>query len=327
MSENYLRQELYNRIKTDDTIFDFIQNGFADGIWYWDLENPENEWMNAKFWEIFGINPKTKKNKSYEWQDIINKDDLKKATENFMRHLEDPTYPYDQIVRYKHTSGSDVWVRCRGMAIRDENGKPIRMIGGHNDVTDLKELENKLLERNKQLEESYKHISDLNSKLKSIANTDSLTGIFNRYFMDELLMIESARANRSKEAFSILVIDINDFKSINDVYGHHIGDLVLIDSCNKLTGLLREEDVLSRWGGDEFVIFLSRTDEKTALKVIDRIKHHFDQGMFVHEEIKHRYSLAIGYSEYVLGEDIDYTLRRADKRMYDDKGKKMSDTQ
>jgi PAS domain S-box-containing protein len=91
-----------------------------DGLWYWDLENPENEWMNAKFWTVLGYNPEEMPHKSSSWQNIIDQDDLKVAIDNFTKHCENPDHPYDQIVRYTHKSGSTVWIRCRGLAIRDK---------------------------------------------------------------------------------------------------------------------------------------------------------------------------------------------------------------
>lgn len=132
---NYLKKELYELIKTDESIFDFIQESSLDGLWYWDLEHPENEWMNAKFWTVLGYDPDEMPHKSGAWQNIINQDDLKTALANFTKHCEDPKHPYDQIVRYTHKDGSTIWVRCRGMAIRDSSGKPLRMLGAHHDVT------------------------------------------------------------------------------------------------------------------------------------------------------------------------------------------------
>ncbi|MBN2894832.1 MAG: PAS domain S-box protein [Campylobacterales bacterium] len=134
---HYLKQELYDRVKTDTDIFDFLQNGSLDGLWYWDLEHPNHEWMSERFWEMFGIDPSTKTHLSSEWQKIIFEDDLKSSIEHLNKHLEDPSYPYDQIVRYRHQDGSTVWIRCRGMAIRDANGKPIRMLGAHINVSSI----------------------------------------------------------------------------------------------------------------------------------------------------------------------------------------------
>ncbi|MBM4365758.1 MAG: response regulator [Deltaproteobacteria bacterium] len=136
--QNYLEAELYERIRSEPRLFDWLQDGSLDGVWYWDLEHPENEWLSPSFWRLFGIDPATKEHKASEWQDLINPDDLRVAIENFQRHCADPSHPYDQLVRYRHADGSTVWVRCRGLAIRDEAGRPVRMLGAHNDVTALK---------------------------------------------------------------------------------------------------------------------------------------------------------------------------------------------
>lgn len=146
---HYLQEELYERIQSDPELFDFLRQGSLDGMWYWDLESPENEWMDACFWETLGVDPTTKEHKTSEWQDLINSDDLELAISNFNKHCEDPSHPYDQIVHYKHQNGSTVRVRCRGIAIRDREGKPIRMLGVHNDLTHEIETEHALKEAHK----------------------------------------------------------------------------------------------------------------------------------------------------------------------------------
>lgn len=138
---HYLKKELYDLVKRDDRIFEFLQVGSLDGVWYWDLENPEHEWMSPELWRLFGVDPATKEHKVSEWQDLIHPGDLEVALDNFNKHLADPNHPYDQIVRYRHADGHMVTVRCRGLAVRDENGKPIRMLGAHNDLTQLRQAE------------------------------------------------------------------------------------------------------------------------------------------------------------------------------------------
>ncbi len=160
MDENYLKKELYDLIKSDSSIFEFIQSGALDGIWYWDLENPENEWMSHKFWESLGYDPKEKKHLSSEWRDIIFQDDLKLALANFEKHCADPNYPYDQIVRYKHKNGSTIWMRCRGLAIRDAFGNAKRMLGAHTDMTDLKETEREVLRLRDEYEKVFNGTQD-----------------------------------------------------------------------------------------------------------------------------------------------------------------------
>ncbi len=149
---HYLRRELDALFGDNPALVDFLGVGCMDGLWYWDLERPEHEWMNSRFWEILGHDPATKSHFAAEWQDMIDPDDLALALENFKRHCADPAHPYDQVVRYRHRDGSTVWVRCRGIAIRDASGAPKRMLGLHTDVTPLKMREAELEAVNAQLE-------------------------------------------------------------------------------------------------------------------------------------------------------------------------------
>jgi len=139
--DHYLKDELYRKVREDPAIFDFLQEGSLDGLWYWDLEHPEHEWMNARFWEILGFDPAERQHLASEWQDLIHPEDLQRALENFHAHCADPSHPYDQVVRYLHADGSTVWVRCRGLAIRGERGQPVRMLGAHTELTSLKRTE------------------------------------------------------------------------------------------------------------------------------------------------------------------------------------------
>jgi len=139
--EHYLKKELNQLLQENTDIFDFIEEASLDGLWYWNLERPEDEWMSPNFWTTFGYDPKEKRHIASEWQDMIFQEDLQVALENFRLHCEDPSHPYDQVVRYRHKNGKVVWIRCRGMALRDEKGKPIRMVGAHNDISQFKETE------------------------------------------------------------------------------------------------------------------------------------------------------------------------------------------
>ena len=132
---HYLQEELYRLVGEEPSIFDFLQSSSLDGLWYWDLEQPENEWMNPRFWEVLGYDPAKMPHKAEAWQDLIFPEDRALALANARAHFEDPAFPYDQVVRYRHRSGDTVWIRCRGMAIRDEAGNPVRMLGAHVDVS------------------------------------------------------------------------------------------------------------------------------------------------------------------------------------------------
>lgn len=316
MSENYLKKELYELVKESSEIFEFIQSGSLDGMWYWDLENPENEWMSDRFWELFGIDPSTKKHKADEWQDIIFEDDLKVAFDNFNKHIADPNHPYDQIVRYRHAEGHTIWVRCRGMAIRDESGKPLRMLGSHQDITELMRLQEQLEESNIELMEKQIEVSKLNKILRRYANTDRLTGLYNRYFLDGVLDIEIEKARRNNTTFSVAIFDLRHFKKINDTYGHLVGDLVLKDFSEALKNALRKQDVVCRYGGDEFLVVFTETNQDQMANIKDKLIRYTLSRSLVHDKDIVEYSASIGTSTYLIDEPIDETIKRADKELY-----------
>lgn len=169
--EHYLKRELYELIQQDHSAFEFLQQGSLDGIWYWDLENPDAEWMSPRFWELLGYDYREMKPLASEWQDLVHPDDLQIALSNLTKHCEDPSHQYDQIVRYRHKDGSTVWVRCRGIATRNKLGKPVRMLGAHTDLTQLKQTEEALRQRTIELEE-------LNAQLQIALNdVKTLTGL------------------------------------------------------------------------------------------------------------------------------------------------------
>lgn len=168
MEENYLKKELYELMKKDDLIFEFLQAGSLDGLWYWDLDNPENRWMSPRFWENFGYDPKTKEHKSVEWRSIIDPEHLKIVDENLKMHCADPNHPYDQIVKYKRGDGGYSWVRCRGIAIRDSEGVPHRMLGAHTDITKVKDNEEQLALMNQMMKDRELRMIELKQEVDTL---------------------------------------------------------------------------------------------------------------------------------------------------------------
>ncbi len=172
--DHYLKTELYDMIREDSGLFDFIQQTCLDGLWYWDLQNPENEWMNPRFWEVLGYDPDDMPDSPDSWQGIINQDDLAVTVENLNRHLEDAEYPFDQTVRYTHRNGSTVWIRCHGKAVRDSDGRPVRMLGVHKDVTDFKESEEKLRQTAEESQQNYSELQQTTALLNYAQQASSM---------------------------------------------------------------------------------------------------------------------------------------------------------
>ncbi len=248
---HYLKDELYSLVATTPEIFDFLQSGSLDGLWYWDVEHPEQEWMNPRFWELLGYDPSEKQHLASEWQDLIHPDDLEASLENFRRHCEDPSHPYDQVVRYRHRDGRTIWVRCRGIAVRDEHGRAIRMLGAHNDLTQLKELE---------------------EQLRKAASEDALTGLANRRSFDEHCAWTLANCQRTGETVSLALIDLDHFKQVNDRHGHQMGDAVLAACAAAMERGVRRNDFLARWGGEEFIVLFHGADVEGSIEIAERVR-------------------------------------------------------
>jgi len=158
-----------------------------------------------------------------------------------------------------------------------------------------------------------KHIEQQNVNLRKLANYDPLTGIRNRRYSSELLEIEVERSKRYKHSLSLIYMDVDYFKKINDNYGHQIGDEVLIDIANIVSQKLRNIDIFGRWGGEEFLIILPETKLIDAVYTAERIRTAIEQYQF--KEVGD-VSLSLGVVENNIDETIDKFILRADKLLY-----------
>jgi diguanylate cyclase (GGDEF)-like protein len=159
------------------------------------------------------------------------------------------------------------------------------------------------------------------AKIISLADMDELTGIPNRRFFRRQLTYELGRARVYNVPLSVLVIDVDDFKSINDTFGHVMGDVVLSELCGTIKSTLRTPDNICRFGGDEFAVILPHTDSVGAAAVSDRILERV-RIMRIHseEESDVRCTVSIGLAQSdASDESIDDIVRRADACLYDAK--------
>lgn len=147
--------------------------------------------------------------------------------------------------------------------------------------------------------------------------TDCLTGLFNRRFAEKELERAKALAERYELPFSVLMIDIDDFKKINDRFGHDVGDLVLKTLATILKHNCRESDVIARWGGEEFLVLLSNTGFEGAGTIAERLRKTVANLRV--KDLPH-FTISIGYTTYRKGEDIESLIKRVDSALYSAKG-------
>jgi len=153
------------------------------------------------------------------------------------------------------------------------------------------------------------------------AKTDNLTGIANHRQFFEALEREIARANRKKSSFTLILLDIDNFKSINDNYGHQVGDGVIIDLTKRLCANVRTGDVAARYGGEEFGLILPDTDEVGALTLADRICKDVADTPFVSSKTRVTYTASFGLTVYDGNKPIskDALIEKTDSALYHSK--------
>lgn len=174
----------------------------------------------------------------------------------------------------------------------------------------------RLLERVIRISDRYQEsLKALNDALQEASTHDQLTGLANRRLMAERCRREDSRVNRSGGTYSLLVIDADHFKSINDQYGHDAGDQILITLAGVLSKGLREGDLCARWGGEEFLILLGDAEEATALRVAERILQSVRQMRLRLDAAELGLTVSLGLSQHRLGESYVDTFQRADRAL------------
>lgn len=170
------------------------------------------------------------------------------------------------------------------------------------------------------VEERTEELMKVRDELQEQAIRDPLTGIYNRRFMTERLEEEMSRHLRSGSTFTLMVLDLDHFKIINDNFGHIAGDRTLQKITKVIGKHLRPHDVFGRFGGDEFIILLPDTDIQRAKTVGEKLI--IEIGEAEHEEDSQKVTLSIGAAEYIRGENLNDFLTRADFKMYEAKKKR-----
>jgi PAS domain S-box-containing protein len=141
------RETLRSLTTNHDAVFDLMQAALFDGMWHWNAQNNTYA-LDATFWQTLGYDEHEVPQRPDAWQAVMHPDDWQATLEQAHAHCADPTQPYDQVVRFQHKDGSTVWLRSRGVAIRDEHGQPLHMVGAYSNVTSFKEAEHKDSEHN-----------------------------------------------------------------------------------------------------------------------------------------------------------------------------------
>jgi diguanylate cyclase (GGDEF)-like protein/PAS domain S-box-containing protein len=234
--------KLFQTVERNRKRYQLAAEGSGDGLWDWELEDNyvffSDQWRN-----MFGVSEDQDIHHPDDWFDRVHPDDMTTLRSKLAIHIEGITPKFECQVRMQKASGEYIWTLCRGIAIRDEHGRAVRMAGTMADLTDR-------------------------------SHHDSRTGLpFRTLFMDRLKQaLVKCQLNSESSCFSILYIDIDRFKVISEGYGHNIVDALLIAFARRLEKCLGHGDTLAFFGGDTFVILLEDSrDMETASMVANQI--------------------------------------------------------
>lgn len=187
------------------------------------------------------------------------------------------------------------------------------------------QLEIRVEERTRELNQALIDVGDLAAQLNEslqqvehLAVTDTLTETFNRRKFDEVVTTEHQLAVHEQSPFSLIMLDIDHFKKVNDRYGHSVGDKVLRHLSRLIRGLIRQGDLLIRWGGEEFLVLLPTTQLEEAGPFAERIRREVEKEQFPEAGF---ITISLGVAQLRQGDSTDALLRRVDTALYQAKQK------
>jgi diguanylate cyclase (GGDEF)-like protein/PAS domain S-box-containing protein len=290
------RRKVELALRESEERYALAARGANDGLWDWNLVAGE-VYLSERWREMVGVVDRVLSSSPEEWFSRVHLSDLPQLKVDIAAQAAGTRSHFHSEHRLRHSEGFFIWVLCRGIVVRDTEGRALRIAGSMTDITARKDLE---------------------ERLRREAQFDSLTTLPNRSYATDLLRRAIARAKRNREQqFGVLFLDCDRFKVVNDSLGHHAGDSLLRLVAGRLNGCVRPGDVVARLGGDEFVVILEGVkDEAEAIAVAERIQHSLAQPFYLDgRELFMSVSVGIAMSQPGVERPEDY-LRDADLAMY-----------
>ncbi len=274
----------------------FALEGAGDGVWDWNLVTDE-VFRSGRWHAIYGYAEHEIGHTAQDGRKLMHPEDRTRAIEDIEAYLAGKTPTFVSEFRLMCKNGSWKWTLSRGMVVStDADGKPLRMIGTHTDISERKYSE---------------------AQISRLAHYDVLTGLPNRVLFHDRFEQELIKASRAQQAVTLMFLDLDRFKEVNDTLGHDIGDLLLQETAQRLSHSVRTADTVARLGGDEFTIILNGLQEvgvinRIAQSILGNLAEPFQLGsetLYV--------TASIGITIFPAdAEDIETLLKNADQAMY-----------
>lgn len=265
------------------------------GVWEWDVRDNDLVW-DAQMLKLYAVDEEDFSGLYEAWTTRLHPDDLNEARQSLEIAAKSEGMWEDEF-RIVWPNGEVRHIKAAALLERDEKGDPLHMIGVNWDVTESRRTQ---------------------EQLSLLATTDSMTGLFNRRYFMELSQREIERSRRYKTPFSLIMFDADRFKSVNDTYGHDVGDLVLKAIAETVKGSIRDVDVLGRIGGEEFAVGLPEAGVDVGKQVAEKIRNAVEStSVELPDGRTLGFTVSLGVAEYAdASGSLEDLIKMADNALY-----------
>ncbi len=288
-------------LKAAEERFHEAVEGCMEGVWEWSAVEGLRTWISETFLVALGLRRSEFGGSFQDFLAAMHEDDRNPCFAAFQQQVRYGSH-FEVEYRLRNRKGEWHWFLSRGQLIR-KDGQVQRVMGSIQDIQSRKRAE---------LE-----VEHLVRELEDRAHRDGLTGLHNRASFLEIAQKEIKRTDRSTQPLSLMMLDLDHFKRVNDEYGHAVGDQVLRELAEALGEELRDSDTCARFGGEEFVVLLPETSNLHACRLAERLRSHVAErkaGLDGGRNVP--FTCSIGVTRLQPGETLEALMSRADQLMY-----------